>query len=362
MIRVGIVGCGKIADQHAACIERIAEAEITSVCDSEYLMARQLGERFGVPGIYNVLDEMLNKDAPDVVHITTPPLSHFDIASSCLRAGASVYVEKPFALTAPETEKLIKMAEEKGLKVTAGHNLQFSHAAMRARDIIKKGLIGEAVHMESYYCYDLGDPRYAKAVLGDENHWVRKLPGRLMHNLISHGVSKVAEYVQGDDPEVVAVGFTSKALLSVGEEDIIDEVRVIINDGNRFTAQFTFSTQMKPTMRHMRIYGTRNAITVDDDSQMVVLVRGGRYKSFLEQFLPPFYYSGQYMKSFIFNTWKFLRNDFHGDHGMKYLMEKFYRSISGDDPVPIPYREISITARIMDDIFKQVYGTAKKLS
>ena len=42
------------------------------------------------------------------------------------------------------------------------------------------------------------------------------------------------------------------------------------------------------------------------------------------------------------------------DSGMKYLIESFYRSICQGTPVPIPYREILLTAKIMDAIFDQV--------
>ena len=48
--------------------------------------------------------------------------------------------------------------------------------------------------MESYYCYDLSEPGYATALLGDQQHWVRRLPGKLLHNIISHGVARIAEF------------------------------------------------------------------------------------------------------------------------------------------------------------------------
>ena len=54
------------------------------------------------------------------------------------------------------------------------------------------------------------------------------------------------------------------------------------------------------------------------------------------------------------NVRSFLRRDFHMKAGMKYLIESFYNSIVHDTPVPIPYREILLTARIMDDIFDQL--------
>src|SRR5437016_4581067 len=127
MLSVAIVGCGKIADQHAEQILRIPGSQIVAVCDREELMARQLQER---------LD----------------------------------------------------------LKLTVGHNAQFSHAANRMRKLVQEGFLGGfPLHVESYYCYDLGDAGYAKALLGDSSHWVRNLPGGLLQNTISHGISKIAE-------------------------------------------------------------------------------------------------------------------------------------------------------------------------
>ena len=62
----------------------------------------------------------------------------------------------------------------------------------------------------------------------------------------------------------------------------------------------------------------------------------------------------QYVGNFATNVRTFLRRDFHMKSGMKYLIESFYRSIEGDAPPPIPYREILLTARIMDAIFAQL--------
>src|SRR3989441_4214040 len=75
MLKVAIVGCGKIADAHAEQIQRIAGCQIVGVCDREPLMARQLYERFQVARYFADLDELLHETRPDVVHVTTPPRS-----------------------------------------------------------------------------------------------------------------------------------------------------------------------------------------------------------------------------------------------------------------------------------------------
>lgn len=355
MLKVAIVGCGKIADAHASQILRISGCEIVGVCDREPLMARQLYERFPVKHHFEDLAELLSEAQPHVVHITTPAETHYSIAHFCLEHGCHVYVEKPITLNAGEAETLIALAEDRGLKLTAGHDDQFSHVARRMRALVQGGYLGgPPVHMESSFCYDLGDPAYARALLSDKNHWVRRLPGKLLQNIISHGIARIAEFLTSDAPEVIAHGFVSPLLRSMGETEIVDELRVIISEEGCTTAYFTFSSQMRPTLHEFRIYGPRNGLILDQDQETLIKIRGTRYKSFAEKFIPPAALASQYLENLKTNIGTFLRRDFHMKAGMKYLIEAFYRSIAQNEAPPIPYREILATARIMDSIFDQV--------
>ena len=224
MIKVGIIGCGRIADQHATEIQKISGCEIVGVCDREQLMAKQMYDRFDVKEYFSDVHKLLEVASPDVIHITTPPQSHFELGKMCLEAGCNLFIEKPFTLNTAEAEELIKTATGKNLKVTVGHNVQFSHAAMRMRKLIHEGFLGgEPVHMESVWCFPFTDPGYAKAILGDSNHWIRALPGRYLHDIMSHGISRIAEFLKSDCPKVIAYGFVSPLLQSINETDIIDE-------------------------------------------------------------------------------------------------------------------------------------------
>src|SRR5271157_2589696 len=236
MLKVAIVGCGKIADAHASQIQRAEGCEIVGVCDREPLMAKQLCERFPVKRYFTDLLKLVSEARPDVIHITTPPESHFDIARFSLEHDCHVYVEKPFTLDAEQAQTLVDLATERGLKLTVCHNYQFSHAARRMKALVESGYLGgRPVHMECYYGYDLGDPSYARALLGDKQHWVRRLPGKLLHNIISHGIATIAEFLTSDDPEVVVHGFTSPLLKGIGETEIVDELRVMICEEKRTT-------------------------------------------------------------------------------------------------------------------------------
>lgn len=355
MLKVALIGCGKIADAHASQIHRIDGCEIVAACDHEILMARQLCDRFAIKRAFSDAQAMLSETRPDVVHITTPPGSHYALGQLCLEAGAHVYMEKPFTVTAAETEGLLSCSVRYGRKMTVGHDLQFSHAMRRTRELVQDGYIGgRPVHMESYYCYDLGDPRYARALLADKNHWVRKLPGGLLHNIISHGIARIAEYLASDNPDIHAFGHVSKTLRDLGEKDIIDELRVVIRDSGSSTAYFTFSSQMQPSLNQFRVFGSKNGVLLDEDEQVVIKLKGPRYKSYAEKFVPPLCYARQYLGNLGMNLGRFLRSDFHMKSGMKYLIESFYESIRSDTPLPISYREILLTARIMDEVFRQI--------
>lgn len=355
MLKVAIVGCGKIADAHAAQIQRIKDCEVVAVCDREPLMAKQLCDRFPIQQHFTDLTELLRTARPDVVHITTPPEGHFELTRLCLEYGAHVYVEKPFTVYARQAQKLIDLAEDKGLKLTAGHNYQFSPAARRMRELVKSGYLGRStVHIESCYGYNLADPSYARALLGDKQHWVRGLPGKLLQNIISHGIAGIAEFLTSDAPHVIAYGFVSPVLKSIGETEIIDELRVIISEKERTTAYFTFSSQMKPSIHELRVYGSKNGLVLDQDHDILLKLRGNKYKSYADKFVPPAQFAKQHLDNLVTNVKLFLARDFHMDSGMKYLMESFYHSIQEGAPVPIPYREILLTVRIMDEIFEQL--------
>jgi predicted dehydrogenase len=355
MLKIAIVGCGKIADSHAQQIRRIRGCEISAVCDREELMAKQLQERFLVKRSFIDLNLMLNEIRPDVVHITTPPQSHFGIAMQCIQFGCHVYVEKPFTINWVEARQLIECAKKLHLKITVGHDDQFRHATRIMRRMVRDGFLGgNPLHMESYYGYELGNSGYANALMGDSGHWVHALPGGLMHNIISHGIARISEFMVSDNPRVIAYGFTSAMLGGLGERRIKDELRTIICDENGTTAYFTFSSQMRPSLHQFRIYGSKGGLLLDQDNETLIRLRGMRHKSFLEQFVPPVTIAKQYLDNLKRNLRLFMANDFHPKAGMKHLIELFYKSIQMNDPLPISYREILLTARIMDSIFEQI--------
>ena len=356
MLRIAIVGCGKIADQHVQAICRVPQCRIVSVCDQEILMAMQLGDRFGVSDCFSDLAEMLEATSPDIVHITTPPQGHHSLARQCLESGSHVYLEKPFTITAEEADSLIQLAQSRGLKITAGHNYQFTLEMLEMRRLVEQGFLGgRPVHLESHYSYDLGDKSYVGPILGNRSHWVRRLPGQLLHNVVSHGIARLTEFLDDELTHVAAQALQSTQLRKLGGEEVLDELRVLIQDKSGTTAFFCFSTQIKPNLSQFRIYGPRNSIVADQTSGSLIRNEKRNHKSYLTYFLPPLLNAREHLRNARRNIVHFATRRLYQDYGMTELIRRFYQSIRLKTPPPIPYREILLTARIMDEIFSQIY-------
>ncbi len=358
-IKVAIVGCGKIAEAHAEVIRSFSStAALVATCDKELLMAKQLAERFGAKSFYDDLPKMLKDERPDVVHITTPPQSHFELAKTCLEAGCHVFAEKPFTVRAEEAKELVDLAIFRNLKLTIGTDEQFSPVALEMRRLVKNGWLGgPPTHMDVYYCYDLGDEHYAMAFLKNRSHWLWQLPGQLIQNIIPHAVMKFCEFMVDGEVTVSAQGFTSKLLQNLGEFELKDELRANIIDSRQTTAYLTFSTQIGPPLRQFLIFGPKNSLLLDQDHHALIKIPGKTYKSYLEKTIPLHNFARQYRQNMFHNIKLFLKREFQMKRGLYNLLRLFYQSIINNTPPPIPYNQILLSARIMADIVSQIYPT-----
>jgi predicted dehydrogenase len=178
----------------------------------------------------------------------------------------------------------------------------------------------------------------------------------LLHNIISHGLAKLAEFLDDDLIEIVGTAHQSEQLRNLGATEVLDELRVLIRDKSGTTAFFCFSTQVGG-LNQLRIYGPSGSITADIATGTVVRTPNRSYKSYLTYFIPPLNNAREHVRNASRNVVNFVRRRLYQDFGMKELIERFYDSIRKGAPLPIPYREIVLTARIMDEIFAQIYGS-----
>jgi predicted dehydrogenase len=352
-LKVAIVGCGKIADAHVEEIRKIPSSHLCAVCDTEPVMAEQLAARFSVPAWYTDVAKLLEVEKPDVLHITTPPGSHLALTRIAVAAGCHVFLEKPIALRHSDTEAIFAAMSESGLKISVNYWPKFEAPALELRRLFESGVLGDVVHIESSYGYNLeGD--FGMAFRRDPEHWVNKMPGKLFQNILDHILNRITPFLQDENPQIEAVAFSGDA----GGSDMLDELRVIIR-GNKMSAYATFSAHARPVGQTLRIYGTKNTAFVDFVARTIVLERKQAIPSSLGRLFPAFLTAKDYLSQGLRNLGRFRRARFHYFDAMRTLLTEFYQCIEQDTAPPIPYDEILRVSAMMDRIFEQVYPEVK---
>lgn len=370
-LKVAIVGCGKIADGHVEEIQKMPDvARVVAVCDLELLMAEQLARRLGVPAHYDDVDRLLERERPDVVHVTTPPGSHLALARKAIDAGAHVLVEKPFTLSLADSRALIEHARRAGKKLTIGYSYHFDPPLVDLRARHARGELGDPVHLEAFLGYNLASP-FGKALLGDRDHWVHRLPGKLFQNNLDHVLSKLPEFIRDDrsDAEIEADPIGPVKLAAQGwirrperfgdsRDAMLDELRVTLTTPQ--TSAFAwFSSHLRPPGQFLRVYGTRNTAQVHQGMSTVTLESVARLPSALGRLTPAFDQGMQYLRAGAHNVARFARNEFHFFEGLNTLFSLFYGAIRDDAAPPIAYRDILRVSAWMDEIWRQVPQTER---
>jgi predicted dehydrogenase len=350
---VAIVGCGMISDTHVQEIRKIPDARVVGVCDQEILMAEQLADRYDIPKYYSNIKEMLENCYPDVVHIITPPEAHFALSLTALEAGCHVFLEKPFTINVDEARQVIAKAKSVKRKIAVNHFHNFSPPALHLRKILSEGILGDIVHLESFYGYSLKSP-VPSVLLKDKDSWLYRLPGNLLQNNISHLLYKITEFIPDENPKLVASGHClSDKLKNNGHLPIHDELRVLIV-GEKVSAYATFSANTSPLLHFMKVYGTKNTVLVDYESRTIIFDGRAKLPGSVGKVLIPCSYAKQYLIQNFSNIVRFARSDFHYYSGMNKLLRLFYNSIKDDLEIPIPYEDIIRVSGMIDEIIRQI--------
>ncbi len=353
-LRIAVVGCGQIADAHLQEIAKVKGAHAVAVCDREPDLAYQAAARFDIPHQYDDLDRMLAEIKPDVVHLTTPPHTHFPLAVSCIRQGSHVYVEKPLALDAEETRRLLEIAVAENRLVCVGHDHFFDPVWLRALQFVNSGQLGAPVHIESQQGYDPGGP-FGRLLQTDPQHWIHRLPGGVFQNVISHAVSKVTPFLLDEHPELQATAFA-------GYDGFVlpTELRVVLK-GRSVTANLTLLSRAKPVQRVVRIYGSKAGIEVDFDTGLIRQIRAAQLPGALGRIEAPLRQLSEAAKNAAHALSRFARSDIHYFAGMQNLFGAFYEAVRAGAAPPISYDEIQRVANIMDAIFASAQCTNQPL-
>ena len=152
MYKIGIIGCGKIAQvRHIPEYSANSKAEIKAVYDLNSDRCREIAEKTGA-GAYDDIDKLLSADL-DAVSICTSNDSHAEIAVKALEKGLNVLCEKPMAVTLESAERMVEAAKKSGKILMIGQNQRLNGTHMRAHELIRRGEIGRVVSFETVFAH-----------------------------------------------------------------------------------------------------------------------------------------------------------------------------------------------------------------
>ncbi|MGJ5037750.1 MULTISPECIES: Gfo/Idh/MocA family oxidoreductase [unclassified Bradyrhizobium] len=249
-----LIGAGQIARQHLACLNTLPGVQLAGICDLSPATAEAAAERYAIPSWFTDHRTMLQTVRPDVVHVTTPPTSHFRLAMDALEAGAHVIVEKPATSTFDELQTLTLRAKQTGRHVVEDYNYVFNRAPQEILRRIETGEFGAVTHVDVLICLDiLGPDGFADP---NSPHPALKLAGGAIADFLPHLASLSHAFV---GPHRKAETVWSKRKASPLP---FDEFRCVV-EAERGTATLGFSASAQPDAFWLRVYGERMQATAN---------------------------------------------------------------------------------------------------
>ena len=141
-VRVGLIGCGKIARTHAAALSSLGESDFVACADVDVDRARAMAEDFHIPRIFPDAEALLTSGEVEAAVVCTPHPSHTPLVVAAAEAGVHVLCEKPITTRLTDADRMIAAAERAGIKFGVIFQRRFWPAAQRMRRAIDAGQLG----------------------------------------------------------------------------------------------------------------------------------------------------------------------------------------------------------------------------
>jgi len=185
MLRVVVIGAGKIVDAHLQAIAQISRLQAVAVADVQQDRARDVADRYGLKA-YTDYRTMLEREKADVAIVALPHFLHKQAALDCAEAGCHMLMEKPMALTVAECDEMIAAAAKQGVQLMVGLTQHYFAENRLAKQILHRGDLGRLVM--------INDVRHQHYFVDSRPDWFlskAKAGGGIITNLGAHSVDKI---------------------------------------------------------------------------------------------------------------------------------------------------------------------------
>ena len=343
-LRVGVVGLGFAGRTALEAFSELPDVEVVALAGLEKDILTSLGEKHGVPHLYEKWEDLLETEGLEAVSIGTPTQLHAPIALKALEKGLHVLSEKPLARTVAEGTAMVEASKAAGrvLKVVFNHRERGDVIALKHQ--IDEGQLGRIY--------------YAKA------HWMRRngIPGMggwFTNRELSGGgplidlgvhILEAAHYIIGAPRPVTATGATycyigDKPCQAVAPWGAWDHSTYSVEDlavgtirfenGTMLSIESSFAAHIEKDVWNITIMGEKAGASWE--SATIFTDHGGYMMNMTAQHLGTWDHFEQKMKHFVEVCRDGRKNESPGEHGLmvQKMLDGVYASAEKGREVPI---------------------------
>jgi UDP-N-acetyl-2-amino-2-deoxyglucuronate dehydrogenase len=263
-MKYALIGCGRIATNHIkAALNN--QLEITAVCDIQPEHMKKLLERHGLwadDSIKHYTDykAMIAEVQPELVSIATESGIHAEIAIFCIKHGVHVIIEKPMAMSMADANEIIRLSEERNVKVSACHQNRFNIAVQEMRQALEAGRFGKLSHGSIHVRWNRNQNYYTQAPW--RGTWAQD-GGALMNQCI-HGIDLLRWTFGGEVEEVY--GQTRQQFHDYLEAEDVGMAVVKFKNGAIATIEGTTNVYPKNLEETLYIFGEKGTVKIGGTS------------------------------------------------------------------------------------------------
>ena len=277
MLKMGIIGMGKMAEFHAGWMTAKNQLELAAICEKNEKRIPDLQQKYSVPVISDV-DQFLAQPDLDFVVITTTNEVHADLAIKAMQHGKNVIVEKPMAMDYASTVRMLQTAEKTKKHLFVHQSARWDRDFLLLKDILKSGLLGDLLLIKQHVMLcDEGWPAWG--IDGMANPWRIKarFGGGMLYDWGPHLIDWTMQ-LTGKDPQSVFCILQS----GVWGKEADDYCLGVMRFDNDLVCQFEASNNARLPVDRFYVVGARGtflvkgkSIPVWDEAEMTYLNNNG---------------------------------------------------------------------------------------
>jgi scyllo-inositol 2-dehydrogenase (NADP+) len=262
LIRLGIVGLGKMGISHHAIANMHPDVKIAGACDENGYVTNVLAKYTGVT-CYSKYEDLLASQQLDAVIISTPSKHHARMVEAALERDLHVFCEKPFVLDEIDGERLAKLAERKQRVNQVGYHYRFVASFEEAARVVRSGGLGKIHHVRA--------EAYGPVVLRERGSTWRSAKsegGGALYDYACHAIDLI-NFLNGPPQSVEGV-----IVNSVFSRDVEDEIYCTMKFADGASGQLAVNwsdESFRKMSTRISVWGSNGRVVADRQECQVYL-------------------------------------------------------------------------------------------